>query len=738
MARPSRNKPKKRHLKDPFAAREAQKYAKPIPSRELIQMYLADNGIPLTHEEMCEGLGLRGEEASDALNRRLKAMIRDGQLILNRRDCYCLIEQTDLVSGRVLGHPDGFGFLRPDEGGDDLFVSPREMRSLMHDDRALVRIKGVDRRGRQEAAVVKILERNTHRVVGRFYDEQGVLSVVPDKKNFAKDILIPETHRNNAKHGRIVVVEIIEQPSRRQQPIGKIIQVLGEHMAPGMEIEVAIRTYDLPAEWPESVVDEADRLGPSVAEHAKKARIDIRALPLLTIDGEDAKDFDDAVYCERKPKGWRLLVAIADVSHYVLPGTELDQEAHKRGNSVYFPERVIPMLPETLSNGLCSLKPKEDRLCMVCELSVDFDGKLKRSRFFKAVMRSHARMTYNEVAKILEEKDKKTQKKYAALLPTLNELYALYKALRKVRESRGAIDFDTQEPRILFGPKRKIERIVPLVRNNAHRLIEECMILANTASARFLTRKKIPHLLRSHDGPSQEKLGDLRTFLGGLGFRLEGGDKPQPSHYMGLIEEIRGRQDARLIQTVLLRSLSQAVYSTDRIGHFGLALDSYTHFTSPIRRYPDLLVHRAIKQALANTPIEKAHYSHNDMVVLGEHCSTTERRADEATRDVLSWLKCEYMLDKLGDSFNGIISSVTSFGLFVELTGIFVEGLVHVATLDRDYFHFDAAGHRLYGERSGVSYRLGDAVRVKVARVDLDERKIDFDLVKPGKRKGRR
>lgn len=738
MARKLPKNLKKCGLKDPFASREAKKYDRPIPSRELIQSYLSEFGMPLTRVELAEGLGLVEEQDIDALHRRLNAMTRDGQLLRNRRDCYCLIKQADLVAGRVIGHRDGFGFFRPDEGKEDLFLSEREMRALMHDDRVLIRIRGVDRRGRKEAAVVQVLERNTHRVVGRLYNERGVLLVVPDNKNLAKDILIPDAYKKDAGHGQIVIVEIIEQPSRRQQPVGKIIEVLGEHMAPGMEIEVAIRSYDLPSEWPEQVLEEASRFGKSVTKQAKQGREDLRALPLVTIDGEDARDFDDAVYCERTPKGWRLLVAIADVSHYVHPNMELDREAYLRGNSVYFPDRVIPMLPEVLSNGLCSLNPNEDRLCLVCEMYINREGQPRRTRFFEAVMRSHARMTYTEVAKILLKKDKGLRKKYQAILPDLEELYALYRILRKSREERGAIDFESQEQRIIFGKGRKIEKIVSLVRNDAHRLIEECMILANIASARFLKQKKMPHLLRIHDRPAQEKINDLRTFLGELGLRLEGGDKPEAADYMDLIRKIAQRPDSHLIQTVLLRSLSQAVYSPECIGHFGLALEAYSHFTSPIRRYPDLLVHRAIKYSLSGQPVDNWDYSQNDMVIMGEHCSSTERRADEATWDVLAWLKCEYMLDKLGEQFEGIISSVTSFGFFVELNGIFVEGLVHVATLDRDYFHFDPIGHRLFGERTGVSYRLGDVVRVVVARVDLDERKIDFELKVSKKRKRRR
>jgi len=731
MTSPSNAKVRDFKLQDPFAEREAEKYERPIPSRELIIQVVKEQGVPLCLEELAKLLDVGAEEDVESLRRRLKAMERDGQLLRNRRDRYCYVNHKDLIAGRVIAHPDGFGFLRPDEGGDDLFISPKEMRLLMHEDRAVVSVQGVDRRGRREAAVVEVLERNTQRLVGRLYVEAGISFVVPDSKHIPRDVLIPEEYAGGAAPGQIVVAEIIEQPTRRREPIGKVVEVLGDHLGPGMEIEVAIRSHDLPNVWPDAVLSEISRWGREVPEEAKAGRVDLRKLPLVTIDGEDARDFDDAVYCERTTKGWKLYVAIADVSHYVAPATALDQEAHRRGTSVYFPERVIPMLPEVLSNGLCSINPEEDRLCMVCELLLNSEGKVTRSKFYPAVMRSHARLTYSEVASILVDQDNTLRQHRKDLVPHLEDLYAVYKLLRVAREERGAMDFDTQESRIIFGEDRKIATIVPVMRNDAHRLIEECMLAANTAAAKYLGRIKIPHLLRIHDGPSAEKLTDLRSFLGEVGLYLGGGEKPQPKDFFALLEKIAGRPDEHLIQTVLLRSLSQAVYSPERKGHFGLALEEYTHFTSPIRRYPDLLVHRAIKYGLEGRPAVEFGYSLSDMTLFGEHCSAAERRADEATRDVVSWLKCEYMQARLGEEFAGVISAVTSFGFFVELTDIFVEGLVHISTLDRDYFHYDPIGHRLQGERSGVTYRLGDTVRVIVARVDLDERKMDFELIKP-------
>ncbi|MFN2308570.1 MAG: ribonuclease R [Gammaproteobacteria bacterium] len=731
---------------DPQAERETQKYERPIPSRELIMETLKEQGLPLSREQIADVFGLHDEADLEALRRRLNAMERDGQVVRNRRNGYGLVEKLDLVRGRVIAHPDGFGFLVPEDGGDDLFLSPRQMRSLFHGDRAVARVTGLDQRGRREGAIVEVIERNTQRIVGRFYCENGVSFVVPDSKRITQDISIPPDCQGGARQGQIVTADIIEQPSYRSRPIGRVAEVLGDHMAPGMEIDIAIRSHALPLAWPPAVEAEIAGLTPEVSESAKQGREDLRGLALVTIDGADSRDFDDAVYCERKAKGWRLLVAIADVAHYVIPDTALDREASTRGNSVYFPERVIPMLPEILSNGLCSLNPQVDRLCMVCEMSISEDGRITRSRFIEGLMRSHARLTYEQVAAIVVDKDHDARKQFSAVAPHLDELYRLYQVLRKERSKRGAIDFETTETRIVFADDRKIERIVPVVRNDAHKIIEECMITANVATARFLEKNKMPTLYRVHEGPKVEKLIALREMLKEVGLSLRGGDKPEPMHYAQLLDAIQKRPDAHLLQTVMLRSLSQARYVPENAGHFGLALGQYVHFTSPIRRYPDLLVHRAIRHVLRNKAgkglIKRAlgrvfqsgssggfRYGVSDMQVLGEHCSMTERRADEATRDAIDWLKCEYMMDKVGEEFPGVISGVTSFGIFVELQEIYVEGLVHVTALKNDYYHFDPAGHRLRGERSGKVYRLADQVNVRVVRVDLDERKVDFELV---------
>ena len=689
---------------------------------------LASFGAPLGRDRLAEMLDLYEEDDLEALRRRLHAMERDGQVIRNRRDGYCLVNRKDLIAGRVIGHKDGFGFLKPDDGGDDLFLTPRQMRPLLHGDRAVVRVVGIDQRGRREGALVEVLEHVNREIVGRIYIEGGLGFVVPDNKRINQDLVVRENDLNGAVHGQIVVAEILEQPSKRSQPTGRVVAILGEHMAPGMETDVAIRAHGLPLEWPDEVMTEISGLGETIDERQISGRKDLRKLPLVTIDGADARDFDDAVYCEATPKGWKLLVCIADVSSYVKPRSALDKEARVRGTSVYFPDRVIPMLPEVLSNGLCSLNPEADRLCMVCELQIDSQGKIIRSKFYDAVMRSQARLTYDQVAAMLLNGDIRLSKKYANLLPHLHQLYALYQVLHASRGVRGAIDFDTTETRILFNDESKVERIEPVQRNDAHRLIEECMLAANVAAARYLLRKKLPALYRVHEGPPEQKLVDLREFLAELGLQLSGGEKPSAKDYTDLLDSIQGRPDSHLLQTVLLRSMSQAVYSSENIGHFGLAFPAYTHFTSPIRRYPDLVVHRAIRHLVAGGGEDDFLYSRSELHALGEHCSTTERRADEATRDVEAWLKCEYMMNKLGESFDGIITGVTSFGLFVELDEIYVEGLVHITSLDHDYFHFDPVGHRLSGERSGRVYRLGDPIRIKVAAVSLDEKKIDFTL----------
>ncbi|MDM8348482.1 ribonuclease R [Pseudomonas sp. sp1636] len=742
---------------DPEAAREAEKYENPIPSRELILQHLAERGSPANREQLLDEFGLTTEEQVEALRRRLRAMERDGQLIYTRRGTYAPVDKLDLILGRVSGHRDGFGFLIPDDGSDDLFLSPAQMRLVFDGDRGLARVTGLDRRGRREGGIVEVLTRAHETIVGRYYEESGIGFVVADNPKIQQEVLVTPGRNAGAKQGQFVEVKITHWPTPRFQPQGDVLEVVGNYMAPGMEIDVALRSYDIPHVWPEAVVKEARKLKPEVEDKDKEKRIDLRHLPFVTIDGEDARDFDDAVYCEKNggnwrlfSGGWKLYVAIADVSHYVKVDSALDAEAQVRGNSVYFPERVIPMLPEELSNGLCSLNPQVDRLALVCEMSISKTGKMIDYQFCEAVIHSHARLTYNKVSAMLEEpkgvEGKALRGEYKAVLPHLKQLYSLYQVLLAARHERGAIDFETQETRIVFGAGRKIAEIRPTQRNDAHKLIEECMLAANVATAAFMQKHEIPALYRVHDGPPPERVEKLKAFLTELGLSLHRGkskDGPTPKDYQALLESIRGRADYHLIQTVMLRSLSQAVYSADNQGHFGLNYEAYAHFTSPIRRYPDLLIHRAIRSVIrskhdtphvkragaASMPKARIYpYDEPTLEQLGEQCSMSERRADEATRDVVNWLKCEFMKDRVGETFPGVITAVTGFGLFVELTDIYVEGLVHVTALPADYYHFDPVHHRLAGERSGRHFRLGDTVEVKVMRVDLDERKIDFEM----------
>ncbi|MBV0932546.1 ribonuclease R [Marinobacterium weihaiense] len=736
--------------KDPNLQQEAEKYDQPVPSREFLLNFLEKWGAPISHPLVCRELGIEDEDGIEGVRRRLIAMCRDGQLISNRKGEYGLIRKMDLIAGRVIGHRDGFGFLKPDEGGDDLFLSPRNMREVFDGDRVLVQAVGIDQRGRREGKIVEVLERGTRRLVGRFDGQGGFGSLICENQRITNQVMvIPDpTTGLEYEDGQLVVVEIIQHPTRKQPARGRVVEVLGDRMAPGMEIKVAIHNHEIPDEFPDDVHQQIGDLDPEVREADKQNRFDLRDLPFVTIDGEDAKDFDDAVYCEKKTfGGWRLWVAIADVSYYVQPDSPLDMEAVKRGNSVYFPEFVVPMLPELLSNGLCSLNPLVDRLAMVCEMTVSRAGKLSGYKFYEAVINSKARLTYNKVGAMVDsehEEHARWRGEYAEVVPHIDQLHALYRSLRKARDERGAIDFETVETRIVFDQVRKIDEIIPVHRNDAHKMIEECMLIANVATARFLDKYGKPALYRIHDGPKAAKLENLRAFLGELGLNLPGGDSPEPKDYLKLAEAIEGRPDRHIIQTMMLRSMQQAVYSPDNHGHFGLAYKAYTHFTSPIRRYPDLLVHRAIRSAIHGeakvkgverpkpftpNPAFSKGYTLEQMVALGEHCSMTERRADDATRDVVAWLKCEYMQEQTGEIFSGVVSAVAGFGVFVELDDLYVEGLVHITALPSDYYHFEAAKQRLVGERTRRVFKLGDRLDVRVVRVDLDERKIDFEVV---------
>ncbi len=716
---------------DPFLAREREKYENPLPSREFILQLVTEAGGPLPADDLAFRLDIEPDEEAESFRRRLGAMQRDGQLVMNRRGDLCLPDKIELKAGRVDGHADGFGFFIPDDKSGDMFLSEKEMHQVLHGDRVMCREHGLDRRGRKEGKIVEVLERANSRVVGRLYREHGHQWVVAENKRINQDIVIPPAESLEVKFGQVVTVEIVQQPSKHSPAMGRILDVLGNYADPGMEIEIALRKHDLPFEFSKEVATQAKKLPKGVTKRdLEEGREDIRDLPLVTIDGDDSRDFDDAVYCEPMGRGFKLWVAIADVAHYVQPGSALDKEAYERGNSVYFPRRVIPMLPEELSNGLCSLNPQVDRLCMVCEMEVASTGTIKKYRFFQGVMHSKARLTYTQVWDWLNA-PKQAPADKVHVLPHLNNLYKLFHVLLKARGKRGAIDFETLETKMVFDEVTgKIEKIIPYARNDAHRIIEECMLAANVCASEFLKKRKHATLYRIHEGPTLIKLKALHEFMAEFGFVLAGGDDPHAKDYAELLAKIKGRPDEQLLQTVMLRSLQQAVYSPENMGHFGLAYESYTHFTSPIRRYPDLLVHRAIKACLNSVTYAPGNWEN-----IGAHCSMTERRADDASRDVVSWLKCYYMRDKLGEEFDGVISGVTSFGIFVALNDVFVEGLVHVSELGQDYFHFDATRHQMLGERTGKRFRLGDKVRIKVAQVELETSKIDFVLAeeeKPG------
>ena len=753
--------------KSPIAAfnpLDAEKYSNPIPAREYIMSLLENNKKKLNREQLAKVLHLSGAEQKEALRRRLRAMERDGQILFDHGKGYSLVKPEDLVSGRVIGHPDGFGFLTSDDSDEDLFLSDNEMLSVFDGDRVQARISGTDRRGRKTGVIVNVLERNTTHLVGRLQFEEDHYFLKPENSRITHEIDLDRDELMGAQPGQYVFVEITEFPNRRYNAFGRVTELLGDSMGPGMEIDVAIRSHGIPHSWPEEAIQAAQRLGNTVPEADKLYRADLRDLPFVTIDGEDAKDFDDAVYCEKGTNGgWRLFVAIADVSHYVAPASALDLEAQNRATSVYFPGRVVPMLPESLSNGLCSLNPRVDRLVMVCEMTISKSGKITGYTFSEGVIHSHARLTYNQVNALVTAPDsrmgRETARRLGDTAPHIHALHRLYAILKTARTKRGAMDFEKPEVQFVFTDDRKIERIVPVIRNDAHKMIEEFMLSANVATADFLKRQKIPALYRVHEGPRDKKLSALRAFLNAKGLKLAGGNKPSPAHYDQLLRSIDQRPDAQTIRTMMLRSLSQAEYSPNNQGHFGLAYSAYAHFTSPIRRYPDLLVHRAIRSVIrrekqrnplrralkfvlgaGDAPVQRFEnakplapgksypYDQAAMKTLAAHCSTASRRADKASWDVEAWLKCEYMQGFIGDTFHGTVSSVTSFGLFIELSETLVEGLVHISALKHDIYNFDAAAQRLVGERSNSSFTVGDSIKVRVMAVDMERRKIELAL----------
>jgi len=699
------------------------------PERDEIIAMLEKRGRPMQRRDIVDALNVESDDSREILRRRLRAMLRDGQLVQTRRNAYGLPSRMDLLKGRISAHRDGFGFVIPDDGGSDLFISSREMRKVLHGDRVLAGVTGTDRQGRREGMITEVLERANDSIVGRYVEENGIALVIPDDPRINQDVMVPLKDTAGARPGQVVVATIVNEPTERQPPVGKITEILGQSGAPGMATEIAIRSHGLPYEWPDGVEEAAEVFGESVPEEMKAGRKDLRDLPLVTIDGADARDFDDAVFARKQKKDWRLIVAIAEVSSYVTPGGPLDTEAINRSTSVYFPGRVIPMLPEALSNGLCSLKPGVDRLCLACEMTVGNDGTVQRSRFVAAVMKSSARLTYQQVAEYYESGVLKHHDDEAEVKSNLDDLHALYKALRAARLKRGAIDFESTEYGFLFDQRGAVSGLVAQERNDAHKLIEECMILANVEAARFLLGHKLPAPYRVHASPPEGKLEALSLFLKGQGIQVPWRDNPEPKDFETVVQQAKGRPDEQLIMAVLLRSQSLAAYQAANEGHFGLALKAYAHFTSPIRRYPDLLVHRAIHKLIERQKSAEYPYTAERMSELCARCSHNSRRAEEAERGVIDRLKCAYLETRIGEEFEGMVSGVTSFGLFVELDYGRINGLVHVTGLPNDYYHFDPVAHRMKGERRGQVFQLSDRVKVRVLAVSMDDRKIDFELV---------
>lgn len=725
MAKPKKNKPAR-----------SNNYQHAIPARGAILDFLRDAGKPLTLDEVMKGFDLEGQRLRGLLIYVLRKMVRAGQIIENRRGEYCLLEKLELITGVVSGHPDGYGFLVRDDGGTDMFLTATDMRSVFHGDRVAVREAGKDQRGRSQAKLVEVLERGTREVAGQFIRERGIGVVIPDNPKVAQRILIAQGEAGGARPGQIVVAEILDFPTRVEQATGKIVQVMGDPGQKGIVTDIAIHAHCIPSEWPKAVRQQIKSYGREVAESAKKNRTDLRELDFVTIDGADARDFDDAVYCEPTGNGFRLLVAIADVSHYVDKDSPLDKEAIRRGTSVYFPDRVVPMLPEVLSNGLCSLNPKVDRLCLVCEMRISADGKVTRSNFYDAVMRSSARLTYSQVNEFLSGESPKEIP--TSLRNGIKRLHDVYKLFARNRRKRGALELDIPQTRITLDQHGAITGISAMQRNDAHRLIEECMIAANVQAAKFLRKHRIAGLYRVHAKPDPDKFDEVRQYLQSLGLRVPHPEHVQPGQLNRLIDQVKDRPDSFAISMALLRAMPHAEYTPKNIGHFGLALDAYAHFTSPIRRYPDLLVHRGIRHILNGGKAGNYGYDGSSMEHLGRLASDFERRAEDATREVEAWLKCQYMEDKIGEQFDGVVTGVTNFGVFVQLPELQIDGLVHVTSLQNDYYRFDARTQSLIGDRSGTRYRLGDALSIIVSRVDLASKRIDFQLAdnpKPGKQR---
>jgi ribonuclease R len=727
--------------KDPFEHREARNYAQPIASREFILDCMEKEGEPTGFKRLAEILEIEDNAEREALQHRLKAMVRDGQLMVDRRNIYAIASKMELITGKISAHTDGYGFLVTPKGEEDVFLSERQMRRVFHGDIAQVRVGGKDRRGRLQGDIVEVLERHTEQLVGRIFHDGDLCFVEPLNNRINTDILVPDAKAREQPEGQIVVVTVLQQPTGKGHVTAEITEVLGSQLTPDMEVGIALRNHDIPVDWPEEVLALVADMPDKVLDKDLVGRQDLRELPFVTIDGEDARDFDDAVYCQARSRGgWQLRVAIADVGHYVEVGSSLDQAAHARGTSVYFPQYVVPMLPEKLSNGLCSLNPYVDRLVIVCDMLISAAGRVSSYKFYEAVICSSARLTYTEVARLINSPSEPFQK--PELVADVLELQNLYEVLVDMRKQRGALEFESTELQFLFDEKGSVSSITPRSRNIAHRIIEECMLCANVSAARFIVKHGKPGLFRVHEPPTAEKADQLRGFLSRFDVSLEEGDRPTTHDYQEVISQLREKKNSHVLQMALLRSMNQAVYQPENKGHFGLGYKEYAHFTSPIRRFPDLLMHRLIKSVIHSRTLsdwilrfgkssKASYYPYEklEVMALGEHTSFVERRADAAVYEVLEWIKCDYMSDRVGDIHDGVITGVAKFGFFVELVDVFVEGLIHVSTLAGDYYQYDQPSQTLVGERTGATYGMGDTVSVQVARVNVTERKMDFELI---------
>lgn len=697
-------------------------------STDIVIKFLMQRNEPANTKSIAETLGRIGKEGRQETFEILEKLRDSGQVTQLSKHRWAMKHAIQEHQGRVIGHVDGHGYVLTDQTKEKVFLRAHDMSDVLHNDVVKVRITGRDRRRKLFGQIIDIVERGNDIVVGRYFSESNMHFVVPDDQRIGQDIFVLPEHVAGAESGQVVSVKITKNPSKNFQPVGEIIEVLGDYLSPGMEIEIAIRKHQLPHQWPENVEQQVKRFASDVSDKDMKGRKDIRDLPLVTIDGEDARDFDDAVYSQPLSNGkHRLVVAIADVSSYVKEGSPLDQEAWQRGTSVYFPNNVIPMLPEVLSNGLCSLNPNVNRLCFVSDMVINKSGEIESYDFYQAVMYSHARLTYTQVSALIEG-DSQQANIPDKLHENIHDLYTVSQLLGKNRRQNGTIEFEIPEPLILYDDERKIDRVVARERNNAHRLIEECMLAANICASLMLEDSQLAGIYRVHDAPDEDKISDARVFLRQFKLLLGGGDEPSPKHFSEVINKVEDPLTAKIVQTALLRSMKQARYDIENSGHFALNFDSYTHFTSPIRRYSDLLVHRQIRRLLENPEAQDSDEMILQVEKTAEQTSSTERRSEKATREAVQWLKCEFMSHKVGDKLYGVVSSVTEFGLFVELEEFYIDGLVHITSLGQDYYRYDSDKRELVGEQSGRVYKTGQRLEVQVSRVDMEQGRIDFSL----------